>query len=211
MVTQRLFPTACGIEGTDMSCMLINAIFHTLFRDQISSELSSQNVSQSNASIIWIMHLYAVGWSHASHLLWLCSGCSQASLMGQLHVVHSHLRGKATELFGAGHWLSHLSQRGHNSSAWTCSRLRSCCCYFRLEIYWEETARGHSPFPVQWWRWLSRTSPWWSGSPQKSPPVQGVFLRPPGNGNQTHIIHVCFHYYGDETYFHHYKKIFRLV
>lgn len=61
--------------------------------------------------------------------------------MGQLHVVHSHLRGKATELFRAGHWLSHLSQRGHNSSARTRSRLRNYCCYFRLEIYWKQTQR----------------------------------------------------------------------
>lgn len=44
-----------------------------------------------------------IGQSLASHLLWLCSGCSEASLVSQLHVVHSHLRSKAAELFRAGH------------------------------------------------------------------------------------------------------------
>lgn len=45
-----------------------------------------------------------------SHLLWLCSGCSKVSLVCQLSVVHRHLRGKATELFGAGYRLSHLRE-----------------------------------------------------------------------------------------------------
>lgn len=46
-----------------------------------------------------------------SYFLRLCGGSGEASLVSQLSVVHRHLRGKATQLFGAGDRLRHLANR----------------------------------------------------------------------------------------------------
>ena len=45
------------------------------------------------------------------HLLGLSGGGSKAALVGQLAVVHGHLRRQATQLLWTGHRLGHLETR----------------------------------------------------------------------------------------------------
>lgn len=87
-----------------------------------------------------------------SYFLRLCGGSGEASLVSQLSIVHRHLRGKATQLFGAGDRLRHLANRSSELGRFMTLQLSSRVIVerwftWKCEKVWNQC---HQPSPVLW-------------------------------------------------------------